>query len=86
MLSNPRIWGGPAWILLHCVSFSYPTRPSNADKKKYKTFLKFTNVLPCKSAKNIIRNIEKNPIDKHLSSQRALAKYVIDLHNHINTN
>ena len=88
VVKDPRIWGGPAWILLHCVSFSYPTRPSNIDKKKYKTFFQsLQNVLPCKKCQEHYKEyLKKNPIDNHLQSQRALAKYVIDLHNHINTN
>ena len=86
IVRDPKIWGAPTWILLHCVSFSYPNRPSATNKKNYKAFFhSLQNVLPCQKCQEHYKNyLKKNPIDEHLQSQQKLSKYIIELHNYIN--
>jgi len=43
------VWGPSLWHSLHTMSFNYPVKPSNQDKKSYRNFiLNLENVLPCK--------------------------------------
>jgi FAD-linked sulfhydryl oxidase len=88
VVKDPSVWGGPTWIFLHCVSFSYPNRPSSIDKKNYKAFFySLQNVLPCKKCQEHYQEyLKKKPIEEHLQSRQKLSKYVIELHNHININ
>ncbi len=84
---NQNIWGPHLWFSLHTMSFVYPLKPSDNDKKNYKLFfesLKYT--IPCSICrKNYIRHWKEYPIDKHLNSRKELVYWLIDLHNIVNT-
>ncbi len=84
---NQNIWGPNLWFSLHTMTFVYPLKPSENDKKNYKIFfesLKFT--IPCSICrKNYIRHWKEFPIDKHLNSRKELVYWLIDLHNIVNT-
>lgn len=42
------IWGNNAWNSLHCISFTYPEKPTEEDKQNYKTYFQTLKyVLPC---------------------------------------
>lgn len=44
-----KIWGPSLWVALHCITFGYPLKPTNQQKKEYMEFFKGVgNVLPCK--------------------------------------
>ena len=81
------IWGPPLWHVIHSMSFNYPVKPSNKDKKHYRDFiLNLRWTLPCgKCRKNFICNFKKLPLKKeHMKSRETFSKYVYDLHENIN--
>ena len=54
-------WGPGLWTSIHCMSFNYPEKPSEEDKKLYSTFFNLLGeMLPCvycrKSYKTYIKN------------------------------
>ena len=61
---EPNIWGPPAWLFLHSITFNYPKNPSENDKNNYNTFfnsLKY--VIPCPICKeHYAKNLLKLPI------------------------
>ena len=81
---EPKVWGPPAWEFLHAVTFQYPEKPNNHERKKYYTFfdsLKF--ILPCPNCRNhYANNFESIPI--RLDSRRDLIEWLIDIHNEVN--
>ena len=81
------IWGPPVWHVIHSMSFNYPVKPSNEDKKHYRDFiLNLRWTLPCgKCRKNLICNFKKLPLkQEHMKSRETFSKYVYDLHENIN--
>ena len=41
------VWGPAQWHMLHTISFNYPVKPSEEEKKKYRDYvLSLQNVLP----------------------------------------
>ena len=80
------IWGSHGWKFMHYVSLGYPSKPTEEDKKNYKTFYtSLQHILPCaKCANNYSHNLIKYPIDNHLSSRDSLVRWVIDIHNQVN--
>ena len=84
---KPNIWGHHGWKFLHYVSLGYPSNPTESDKQNYKTFYtSLQHILPCaKCAYNYSHNLKKYPIDNHLSSRDTLIRWVIDIHNKVNS-
>ena len=42
------VWGPPTWDSLHCITFGYPEKPSDENKKDYFAYFKIlSKVLPC---------------------------------------
>jgi hypothetical protein len=81
------IWGPPMWHYLHTMSFNYPVKPTNRDKKHYRDFvLNMVNVLPCgKCRKNLQRNFKKLPLTmSDMKSRFTFSMYIFKLHNLIN--
>lgn len=83
----PTIWGPPAWIFLHSITFNYPKNPSIKDMNSAKNY--FTNlwkVLPCeKCQRNYIIHLQKKPLtDQILGSRILLINWLIDIHNLVN--
>ena len=82
------VWGPPLWHFLHTISFNYPTKPTNKQKRKYKEFINnLVYILPCKYCRD---NLKKNlkslpPIDKHLHNRDAFSRWVYNLHERVNT-
>tara|TARA_B000000609_G_scaffold157152_1_gene151040 strand:+ start:864 stop:1232 length:369 start_codon:yes stop_codon:yes gene_type:complete len=85
LYKNPELWGGPAWTLLHCITYTYPNNPTPSDMKDYEIFfLSLQNVLPCPTCREHYSNyIKKNPISNHLLSKTKLITYFIKLRNYI---
>ena len=81
---EPKIWGPPAWIFLHSITFQYPEYPTDIEKQKYYTFFhSLKNVLPCPNCReHYQRNFDKLQID--LESRKGLIEWLIDLHNEVN--
>lgn len=84
---KPSIWGPHGWKFLHYVSLGYPNNPTEEDKRNYKNFYtSLQHILPCaKCAHNYSHNLKQYPIDNHLGSRDTLIRWVIDIHNKVNT-
>ena len=56
------VWGPSLWHYLHTMSFNYPVKPTNEDKKNYKKFImSLKHVLPCKYCRiNLRKNLNSN--------------------------
>ena len=54
------IWGPNLWHYLHTISFNYPVKPTNENKKYYKQFIcNLQHTLPCKHCRiNLIKNLK----------------------------
>ena len=56
MLTN--VWGPALWHVLHTISFNYPKKPTEKQKRDYKRFLlSLEKVLPCRYCRE---NFKKN--------------------------
>lgn len=79
-----KVWGAPAWIFLHCISFNY----SNEKKKEYKIFFKILkDILPCKTCRdNYNKIITKGPLkikDEIFKNRKTFSKWLFLVHNKI---
>ena len=82
------IWGPPFWYILHMISFNYPIKPTNKQKKDYYNFYNnLKNILPCKSCReNLKMHYEKFPLSDNVFKNRtSLSKYVFNLHELVNS-
>ena len=84
---KPNIWGPHGWKFMHYVSLGYPENPTIDNKNRYKNFYySLQDVLPCeKCRENYKKNILEYPIDDHLDNKDSLVRWVIDIHNRVNT-
>ena len=81
------IWGPPLWHVLHTISFNYPVKPTDEQKKYYYNFYSnLENILPCKFCRdNLKNNLKKTPLNiKVMQSRDTLSKWVYELHETIN--
>ena len=81
------VWGPSLWHYLHTMSFNYPVKPTNKDKREYKKFMmSFLHVLPCKYCRmNYKKNIISVPLnDKALKNRKNFSMWMYKLHEHIN--
>ena len=81
------VWGPGMWHSLHCISFNYPTKPTQKQKRHYLNFvLNLKNVLPCgKCRKNLVKNFKKLPLTmKDMASRATFSLYIYKLHELIN--
>jgi len=81
------VWGPSLWHSLHTISFNYPVKPTQQDKKNYKRFimdLKF--VLPCKYCRmNFKKNLKDLPLtQKALKNRNNFSRWMFNMHEHIN--
>lgn len=85
---NPDVWGPSAWLFLHSITLSYPKCPSDEDKNNMKNFFSnLGNVLPCENCRvNYASHLNKYPLTiKVLQSKQNLVKWLIDIHNSVNS-
>ena len=81
------IWGPMMWSMLHIISFNYPPKPTEEQKKQYMEFIKQLRfVLPCKKCRdNLTNNFKKLPITmKDMKSRETFSYYIYNLHELIN--
>jgi len=81
------VWGPSMWHVLHTISFNYPAKPTDCQKRKYREFImNLKHVLPCgKCRKNLYKNMEKLPLTmKHMKSRATFSRYIYDLHEVVN--
>lgn len=83
------VWGPALWHSLHTMSFNYPVKPTQNDKKHYRNFmLNLVHVLPCKYCRdNLKKNYKLFPLTiECMKSRNSFSKYVYRLHERINKN
>jgi hypothetical protein len=81
------VWGPSLWHFLHTMSFNYPIKPTNLDKKNYFNYIKsLEHILPCRYCReNFKKNMKKTNFSmKKMKDRTTFSKYIFDLHNHIN--
>ena len=81
------VWGPSAWHLLHSISFNYPVKPTEKEKKQYRQFIyQLQYVLPCKHCRdNLKKNLKDMPIgDEQLKDRAAFSRYIYRLHERVN--
>ena len=81
------VWGPSMWHYLHTMSFNYPVKPTEEDKKNYKDFmLSLQHVLPCRHCReNLKNNYKAFPLEAcHMASRDKFSRYVYRLHETIN--
>ena len=83
---KPEIWGPHLWFILHLISFEYPERPTEYDKRIYHDFYNsIKDVLPCEMCRKHYReHITRYPLTPHLDTRDTLIKWVIQVHNFVN--
>lgn len=81
---NPNTWGSSTWILLNCISMTFPKNPTTLDKKNYYRFLSsLQNVLPCSICRQSYKKwFKENP--PILEDRKQFINWVIDTHNYVN--
>ena len=84
---HPSIWGPHLWFIMHLISFEYPIQPTEYDKRIYHDFYtSLKDVIPCEDCRKHYRDhITKYPLTPHLDSRDNLVKWVIQVHNFVNT-
>lgn len=77
-----RGWSSPGWIFLHSIADSFPSDPSNEDRKWVELLFNgcLPRLLPCSNCNSHLSKLVKNiPIDS--SSGEKLSKWLITIHN-----
>lgn len=81
------VWGPSLWHSLHTISFNYPNKPTEKEKRDYRKFiLSLENVLPCKYCRiNLKKNFKAIPLKMcHMKNRYTFSYYLYRLHEHIN--
>lgn len=81
---NAKQWGQEGWHFIHTIALTYPTEPTETDKKNYLDFFKsLENVLPCNfCADHFKENMVKIP--PRLDNTTELFNWSVDMHNEVN--
>ena len=84
---DPNIWGPHAWIFLHSITYNYPEKPSSSQQKSAINFFKSLRyLLPCSICKdNYADHLIQNPIENNVQSRKKIVKWLIDIHNDVNS-
>lgn len=82
------LWGPCAWKFLHAISFTYPTTPTDDDKKGLADFMNgLPTVIPCpacgKHAQQYFDN-NRDALTRALDSGPALQRFMHAFHNSVN--
>ena len=80
------IWGPSLWHYLHTISFNYPIKPSQLQKKKYKEFIvNLKHTLPCRHCReNLVKNLKNKPLTKKTLNLEEHFRVIYELHERIN--
>lgn len=81
-----KIWGSHAWVFLHCIGNTFPSRCNMLQKEQYRAFFNaLLYVLPCKLCQQHYSQwIQAEPIHDAVSSSNTLKRWIFNLHNHVN--
>lgn len=85
VFAQPSTWGASGWRFLHCISLTYPLKPTLYEKEDMWRFLSSVgDVLPCKLCrKNYKTFIRSHPFC--LDSRDDLVDWMFRLHNSVNS-
>ena len=81
------VWGPSMWHFLHTMSFNYPIKPNEEDKKNYREFiLNLRHILPCKYCRqNLSNNLKANPLTMAIMKDRdSFSRFIYKLHETVN--
>ena len=81
------IWGPNMWHYLHTLSFNYPVKPTQENKRRYKEFvLNLQYTLPCKYCRvNLTNNLKAHPLKMcYLKNRDTFSRYIYKLHEIVN--
>lgn len=84
-VTDPKIWGGHFWHVMHQVAAAYPEYPTRNDRMRYGMFAKFLlSHLPCENPcrSNALEWNRQHPFN--LSSREYFFRDTVDFHNHVN--
>jgi len=84
-----KIWGPHMWFAINCISFGYPTNPTEEQKLHYKTFFEHLGfVLPCEFCKTsyqfFITDGDTKITEEIFENRETLTKWIYNLHNRVN--
>lgn len=84
---NPKVWGASFWYILHLITFGYPDEPTYIEQRGYHDFfVNLQHVIPCYDCrKHYRKHLQESPITPYLSSKANLIKWLVDVHNKVNT-
>ena len=84
---NPENWGPSAWIFLHTITFNYPENPNSHHKQQAITFFNsLGEMLPCKKCQEHYQEyLNNHPVKYHVNTRVTLVKWLIDVHNNVNS-
>ena len=81
------VWGPSMWFTLHIISFNYPVKPTQDQKKEHFNFFKnLGTILPCSYCRlNYKKNIKNVKLDMNvMKNRKSLSLWLYKLHNEIN--
>ena len=84
-----KIWGPHLWEALHSITYGYPVKPSEEQKKNYMAFFILVGqVMPCKYCRESYQEFIKEDGLKLtpdiMSNRRTLTEWLYKLHNRVN--
>jgi len=81
------VWGPTQWHMLHTISFNYPVKPTEEQKKEYRDYvLSLQHILPCGACrKNLKTNLRHLPLKMSVMKSRdTFSRYIYNLHELVN--
>ncbi len=81
------VWGPALWHILHVISFNYPTKPTQRQKKDYRNFfLSLEKVLPCRYCReNFPMNCsEAGFCPDVFKNRKSFSRFIYKLHCKVN--
>lgn len=84
---STSVFGPIIWFNLHLISFNYPIKPTQIEKKNYKNwFLSHQYILPCVYCRNNFKqNLNKAKFnDKVFTNRDTFSLFIYNLHNIVN--
>jgi len=84
---RPEVWGPHYWFFLHTVSHTYPIHPNEIIKRKYYDLIQNLPLfIPNPEVSHYVSELlERYPVQPYLGTRESLVRWVIFLHNKVNT-
>ena len=79
-------WGSSAWEYLHSITFNYPIKPTDIDKKKHLLYFKLVGeLLPCNICRESYKLFTKYlHLKYYLADRNAITYWLFYIHNLVN--